>query len=91
MISVDFAGPLKYREGKKNKGKAYIVLYACSLTREIYLELLPNMETTEFITSLKRFNAHRGRPEKIYSDNGKTFVGAVNVLKTIMITWRSTE
>ena len=84
MISVDFAGPLKYREGKKNKGKAYIVLYACSLTREIYLELLPNMETTEFITSLKRFNAHRGRPEKIYSDNGKTFVGAVNVLKTIM-------
>ena len=84
VIGVDFAGPLKYRKGKKNEGKAYIVLYACSLTRGIFLELLPNMETTEFITSLKRFIAHRGRPEKIYSDNGKTFFGAANVLKTIM-------
>ena len=72
-------------KGKKNEGKAYIVLYACSLTRGIYLELLPNMETTEFITSLKRFITHRGRPEKINSDNGKTFVGAVNLLKTIMM------
>ena len=72
-------------KGKKNEGKAYIVLYACSLTRGIYLELLPNMETTEFITSLKRFITHRGRPEKIYSDNGKTFVGAMNLLKTIMM------
>ena len=84
VIGVDFAGPLKYRKGKKNEGKAYIVLYACSLTRRIYLELLPNMETTEVITSLKRFIAHRGRPKKIYSDNGKTFVGAANILKTIM-------
>lgn len=84
MIGVDFAGPLKYRKGKKNEGKAYIVLYACSLTRGIYLELLPSMETTEFMTSLKRFIARRGRPEKIYSDNGKTFVGAANLLKTIM-------
>jgi len=84
VIGVDFAGLLKYRKGKKNEGKAYIVLYACGLTRGIYLELLPNMETTEFITSLKRFIAHRGRPEKIYSDNGKTFVGAANLLKTIV-------
>ena len=84
MIGVDFAGPLKYRQGKKNEGKAYIVLYACSLTRGIYLELLPNMETTEFISSLKRFIAHRGRPKKIYSDNGKTFVAAENLLNTMM-------
>ena len=84
VIGVDFAGPLKYRKGKKNESKAYIVLYACSLTRGISLELLPNMETTEFITSLKRFIAHRGRPEKIYSANDKTFVGAANLLKTIM-------
>ena len=64
VIGVDFAGSLKYRKGKKNEGKAYIVLYACSLTREIYLEFLPIMETTEFITSLKRFIAHRGTTRK---------------------------
>ena len=36
VIGVDFAGPLKYRKGKKNEGKAYIVLYTGSLTRGIY-------------------------------------------------------
>ncbi|XP_074629800.1 uncharacterized protein LOC141887949 [Acropora palmata] len=80
-LKIAWDAELPKELGKKNEGKAYIVLYACSLTRGIYLELLPNMETTEFITS---FIAHRGRPEKIYSDNGKTFVGAANVLKTIM-------
>ena len=47
VIGVAFAGPLKYRKGKRNEGKAYIVLYACSLTRGIYLELLPNTESAE--------------------------------------------
>ena len=56
--------------------KAYIVLYACSLTRVVYLELLPDQTTKEFLRSLKRFIARRGRPEKIFSDNGKTFVAA---------------
>jgi len=42
------------------------------------------METTEFFASLRRFIAHWGRSEKIYSVNGKTFVGAANLLKTIM-------
>ena len=60
VVGVDFAGPLKYRKGKKNEGKAYIILYACSLTGGIYLELLPNLETAEFMTRLKRFIAPRG-------------------------------
>ena len=75
---------MKYRKGKKNEGKAYIVLYACSLTRGIYLELLPSLETEEFMSSLKRFIARRGRPNTFYSDNGRTFVGAAKLLKTIM-------
>lgn len=60
VVGVDFAGPLKYWKIKKSEGKAYIVLYACSLTRGIHLELLPNMETSEFMTSLKRLIAQRG-------------------------------
>ena len=42
------------------------------------------METSEFMTSLKRLIARRGRPEWIYSDNGRTFVGAANLLRIIM-------
>ena len=35
--------------------KAYIVLYACCLTRAVYLEILPipNLSVEEFIRSIK--------------------------------------
>jgi hypothetical protein len=45
VVGVDFAGPIKYRVTKKTEGKAYITLYACSLTRALYLELTTSMET----------------------------------------------
>lgn len=83
VVGVDFAGPIKYRKSSRAEGKAYLVLYACSLTRALYLEILPNLETTTFMASLKRFIARRGRPSKIFSDNGRTFVGAAKLLKEI--------
>ena len=86
VVGVNYAGPLKYQKRKKVEGKASLVLFACSVTRGLYLELLPNMEMTgEFISCLKRLIARsRGRPVKIYSDNGGTFVGAAKWMKTVM-------
>ena len=83
VIGVDFAGPIRYRKTPKVEGKAYLVLFACSLSRALHLEVLPNLETVTFLASLKRLVARRGRPSKIYSDNGKTFVGAAKWLKQI--------
>lgn len=83
FIGVDFAGPVKYFSKNRKEMKAYIVLYACSLTRAVYLELLPDQTTQEFLRSLKRFIARRGRLEKIFSDNGTTFVAASKWLEKI--------
>ncbi|XP_028411542.1 uncharacterized protein LOC114534187 [Dendronephthya gigantea] len=47
------------------------------------MDLLPSLELTEFILSLKRFIARRGRPERIYSDNGGTFIGAAKWMKAV--------
>ena len=66
VIGVDFAGPLRYRKKPKTEGKAFILLYACSLTRAVYVDLVPNLETTEFIRSLKCFIARHGRPQRIH-------------------------
>ena len=77
-------GLIKYRKHGKVEAKAYIVLYACSLCRALYLDLVPSLETQEFILSLKRLIARKGRPEKIYSDNGTTFVGAARRLRKDM-------
>ena len=84
VIGVDYAGPLMYRAKNKKERKAYVLLYTCSLTRAVYLELLPTLEMDEFIRSFKRFVARRGRPTKVYSDNGSTFVGAANWLRKVM-------
>ena len=72
------------KEAKQQEGKAYVLLYVCSLTRGVYLDLLPNLEKTECLTSLKRFIARRGRPERIYSDNGRTFIGAAKWMRAVL-------
>ena len=73
-----------YRHSKKRDGKAYILLFACSLARAIHLELLSSQTTEEFIEAFKRFIARRGRPQKVYSDNGRSFVAASEWLARIM-------
>ena len=58
-------------------------------------EVLTTMETTEFLGSLTRLIARRGRPTRIYSDNGGTFVAAAKWLRTVMraleTCWREKE
>ena len=76
VVGVDFAGPIMYRGKGKSDRKGYIILYTCSWTRAVHIEFLPSMTTGDFLRSLKRFIAVRGKPKKIISDNGKTFVAA---------------
>ena len=78
---VDFLGPVKYHNKCKEERKVYVVLYSCSLTRGVFLELLTSLETGEFLKSLKHFIAQRGRPSRIYSDNGQKFVATAKWLK----------
>ena len=83
-MGVDYAGPIVYKISKKKDGKAYILLFACSLTRAVHLELLTDQTTENFTKCLKQFIARRGRPMKIHSDNGRSFVAAAKWLKSIM-------
>ena len=84
IIGVDFTRPVKYLQQKsKKEQKTYIVVYSCSLIRAVFLELLPSLETGEFIESLKPLMARRGRLTKIYSDNGRTFIAVANWLKKV--------
>ena len=76
VVGVDNAGPVKYFKKFKKEMKAYVVLYSCSLTRGVYLELLTSLETEEFIKSLKHFIARKRRSSKVFGKNGKIFVAA---------------
>ena len=84
VLGLDYAGPILYRHSKKIVRKTYILLFACSLTRAIHLELLSDQTTEGFMKAFKRFIARRGRPQKVYSDNGRSFVAASKWLACIV-------
>ena len=50
-------------------------------TRACHLELVDNLSKDHFIMALKRFIARRGRPQRMFIDNGTNFVGANNELR----------
>ena len=83
VIRVDYVGPIFYRSKTKKGLKAYIQLSSCSVSRAVYLELVANLTTSEFIRCLKRLIARRGRPKIIYSDNAKTFKAGAKLLQKI--------
>ena len=83
VIGTDFAGPIFYKLNPRRQGKAYLVIFSCSLSRAVHLELVPSLKTSAFLPCLKRLIARRGRPRVIYSDNGSTFVKAAKWLKQV--------
>ncbi|XP_066904113.1 uncharacterized protein [Halyomorpha halys] len=79
VVGVYLAGPLILRDGEKS----WIVLYTCAVYRAVHMELVTSLSTNEFLRSLRRFIAQRGRPKTIFSDNGTNFVGAENLFRNI--------
>ena len=79
VAGVDLCGPLFL----KDERKSWIVLFTCAIYRAVHLELVSSLTTDCFILALRRFISRRGRPNTIYSDNGKNLIGASNALNTL--------
>ena len=43
--------------------ESIILLFSCSVSKAVYLELVPKLTTSKFIRCLERLVARRGRPE----------------------------
>ncbi|GFV82424.1 integrase catalytic domain-containing protein [Trichonephila clavipes] len=54
------------------------------LEKAIHIEIVSDLTSDAFIATLKRFFSRRGKCAKLYSDNGKTFVGANKELKRFL-------
>lgn len=78
-VSLDYAGPIRIKSGTLRAAKvvkAYIAIFVCMAIKAIHVELVSNMTANAFISALRRFSARRGKPSRIYTDNGTNFVGA---------------
>lgn len=82
---VDFAGPFDFKNvsGRGCRiSKGYICLFVCFATKAIHLEPVSELSTAAFLATLSRFVSRRGCPSRIYSDNGRNFVGAAKELNS---------
>ena len=73
---IDIAGPLT----TKPDNKTYIAVFVCFTTKATHLKIVQDLTKESCMSALKRFIGRRGKPEKIFSDNGTNFIGARNDL-----------
>ncbi|GFW07331.1 integrase catalytic domain-containing protein [Trichonephila clavipes] len=84
------AGPLTTKEFEK--AETYLVKkvqeqeFSSDINhlKTVHIELVSDLTSQAFITMLKRFMARRGKCAKLFSDNGKNFVGASNEIKKLL-------
>ena len=86
---VDLFGPLMVKWGR-GSAKRWGCLFTCLTTRAVFLELVPSLETDDFIMAFRQFVSRRGSPEEIRSDRGTNFVGAERELQDTMKGWNNT-
>ncbi|XP_075163160.1 uncharacterized protein LOC142235787 [Haematobia irritans] len=81
---VDFAGPfdVKSLAGRCCRTtKGYVCIFICFATKAIHLEMTSDLTTSCFLAAFSRFISRRGCPNKVYSDNGRNFLGAARELE----------
>nr|CAH7734064.1 unnamed protein product [Callosobruchus chinensis] len=68
---------MKSRSGRGTKiSKCYVALFVCFLSKAVHLELVTDLSKDCFILALRRFISRRGKPSRVFSDNGTNFVAA---------------
>ena len=48
VTGVDFAGPFRYKVGKKEEGKCYVIIFTCASSRAVHLEVARTQTADEF-------------------------------------------
>ena len=77
-IGADYGGPIYVKDvyAETEMHKAYFLLFTCAATRNVHIELCPNMSASCLLRALKRFIGRRGKFAMAISDNFKTFLSA---------------
>ena len=71
----------------RGTAKRWGCLFTCLITRAVYLDATPSLETDDFIMILRQFISRRGPPKEIWSDRGTYFVGANRELRESIERW----
>ncbi|XP_038071855.1 uncharacterized protein LOC119740577 [Patiria miniata] len=83
---IDYFGPFNIKQGRNIK-KRYGVVFTCSTSRAVHIEIAESLDTSSCINAVRRFIARRGNIKELISDNGTNLVGAHAELKKAMSEW----
>ena len=86
-VGIDYAGPLLIKSGPIRKPvlkRSYVALSVCFITKAVHLELVSELTTAAFISTLRRFIGRRGIPSTIWSDHGTNFIGAEREIRELL-------
>ena len=78
-MGIDCFGPYTVKE-RRTELKRWGVIYTCTYSRAVHVELLDSMSADAFINALRCFVCIRGPVSTIYCDQGTNFIGAHNEL-----------
>lgn len=78
--ACDFFGPFMIKE-RRSELKRYGCLFSCMMSRAIHIEVVPSLNTSDFMNCLRRFLCRRGPVTQIRCDRGTNFVGCNNEMK----------
>ena len=80
--------PIKIKKTRNVTTLECVLVIACNTTRVIHLEIADTQCTNDFLLAWRRFVTKRGiHPNHVYSDQGKSFVGAQLPLKKWLSDW----
>ena len=79
-VGLDCFGPFETKLGRITV-KRYGCIFTCFSIRAVHIEKLDSMDTDSFLNAFRRFIARRGRPSKVWSDNGSNFVGGTKEMR----------
>ena len=71
---MDFTRHFLYKVGKKEKGKCYVIVFTCTSSRAVHLEVARTQTADEFKSKLNAI---------IISDNAKVFKATADWIKTV--------
>lgn len=90
---VDFAGPFEIKEidrdgNQLSKSKCWVAVFVCLKSRAIHIDIVRDLTAVAFIACFERFISRRGPCERMYSDNGTSFVATAKELKKAYEKWK---
>ena len=83
-VAVDVAGPWRTSQGRaKARVKRWLLVFRCTVTGAICLDMLWDMSEDGFLRALQRFCNRFQTPQVIICDQGTNFVGGKNTLEDL--------